>query len=373
MRGFTIFVIIVLLIAGGAIAWLEHDWRAPYKGFEGDKIFVDIPHGLSRRAISRLLEKNGVVYSHMSFELLTRLHERQPLQAGEYLFDAAISPRDVLEKIANGRVYVHSVTIPEGWTMFDIADELERQGLCRRQDFLAAARDPAIIRDMAPDARSLDGFLFPATYDFAKHTTPQQLAAEMVQRFRTVWASLPGIGHDANGEATGLPAGMSLEQVVTMASLVERETPSLDEKPIVAGVFYNRLARRLPLQCDPTVIYALDLAGRPTHILQANEVHFDSPYNTYIHQGLPPGPIANPGESSLRAAISPANVPFLYFVANTQGGHFFSKSLEEHNHNVARYRQLLKELVTPSQPQASAPNPHSSAPPPTKQRIQRHQ
>ncbi len=355
MKSFTIFVLIVLLAAGGAIAWLERDWRTPYKGYDGDKVFVDIPHGLSRRAISRELEKNGVVYSHVAFELLTRMHQQKPLQAGEYLFDAAISPRDVIDKIENGRVYVHAVTIPEGWTMFDIADELERQGLCRRADFLAAARDPATIHDIAPDARSLDGFLFPATYEFAKHSTPQQLAAEMVQRFRAVWGSLPGIGHDSNGEATGLPVGMSLEQVVTMASLVERETPSQQERPIVAGVFYNRLARRLPLQCDPTVLYALDLAGRPTRILTSNEVHFNSPYNTYVHAGLPPGPIANPGESSLRAAISPASVPFLYFVANTQGGHFFSKTLDEHNHNVTRYRQLLKQLESPSQPQAAAP------------------
>src|SRR5271169_1988147 len=283
MKSFTIFVLIVLLLAGGTIAWLERDWRTPYKGYDGDKVFIDIPHGLSRRAISRLLEKNGVVYSHVAFELLTRTHLQKPLQAGEYLFDAAMSPRDVIDKIENGRVYVHSVTIPEGWTMFDIGDELERQGLCRRADFLAAARDPAMVRDIAPDARSLDGFLFPATYEFAKHSTPQQLAADMVQRFRAVWASLPGIGHDSNGEATGLPVGMSLEQVVTMASLVERETPSQQERPIVAGVFYNRLARRLPLQCDPTVLYALDLAGRPTRILASNEVPFHSPYNTYVH------------------------------------------------------------------------------------------
>jgi UPF0755 protein len=355
MRRFAIFVLIVLLLAGGTIAWLERDWRTPYRGYAGEKIFVDIPRGLSRRAISRLLEKNGVVYSHIAFELLTRMHERQPLQAGEYLYDAPMSPREVFDKIVNGRVFVHSVTIPEGWTMFDIAEELERQGLCRREDFLAVARDPAMVRDIAPDARSLDGFLFPATYDFAKHSTPQQLTAEMVQRFRTVWSAQPGVGHDTNGDPTGLPSGVSLEQVVTMASLVERETPSQQERPIVAGVFYNRLARRLPLQCDPTVLYALDLAGHSTHILLANELHFSSPYNTYLHVGLPPGPIANPGESSLRAAISPASVPFLYFVANTQGGHFFSKTLDEHNHNVARYRRLLKQLETPSQPPVAAP------------------
>ncbi len=366
MRSFAIFVLIVLLLAGGTIAWLERDWRTPYKGYSGDKIFVDIPHGLSRRAISRVLEKNGVVNSHISFELLTRMHVRKSLQAGEYLFDAPMSPRDVFDKIENGRVFVHSVTIPEGWTMFDIAEELEHQGLCRHEDFLAVARDPAIVRDIAPDARSLDGFLFPATYDFAKHSTPQQLAAEMVQRFRTVWASQPGVGHDTNGDPTGLPSGMSLEQVVTMASLVERETPSQGERPIVAGVFYNRLARRLPLQCDPTVLYALDLAGHPTHILMSNELHFDSPYNTYLHVGLPPGPIANPGESSLRAAISPASVAFLYFVANTQGGHFFSRTLDEHNHNVARYRHLLKQLEAPSQPREADP------PPQTKKRTQEH-
>jgi UPF0755 protein len=349
MRRLWKWILIVVLAGGGFAGWLVREFRTPYKGYSQDKIFVDIPRGRSRRAIASILAQNGVVHSRIAFEILTRLHLRQSLEAGEYEFVQPMTPREVFDRLAAGRVYIHTMTIPEGWTMFDIAIALEREGLCRREQFLAAVRDPSLIRDIAPDAQTLDGFLFPATYEFAKHSTPEQLAAAMVQRFRFVWASLPGVGHDTNGDPTGLPGGMNIEQVVTMASLVERETPSEAERPIVAGVFYNRLARRLPLQCDPTVLYAMDLAGHYTHILKPADLRFNSPYNTYAHAGLPPGPIANPGESSLRAAIAPASVPFLFFVANTEGGHFFSKTLAEHNHNVARYRRLLQGLTNPPQ------------------------
>jgi UPF0755 protein len=305
----------------------------PYQGFAAPGVYVDIPRGASRRTIAGLLASQGVVRDRWVFEALSRRRSRRTLQAGEYFFDHPVTAFDVFDSIAEGRVFVRELVVPEGYSMFDIADLVAREGFTSREDFLAAARDPSAIRDLAPDAVSLEGFLFPATYGFPRHPTGQEMVEAMVKRFRQEWA---GISAQGSG-----PPEHSLEQTLTLASLVERETPKADERPLVAGVFTNRLRQRMPLQCDPTVVYALELAGQYSGTLDAREIPFDSPYNTYRHAGLPPGPIANPGEASLRAALSPATTDYLYFVADTEGGHFFSKSLAEHNRNVAKYRLLL--------------------------------
>jgi UPF0755 protein len=331
MRRLGIFLALLVATAAAFAGWVNLEMGYTYKGYAAPMELVDIQHGTSRSGIANLLEKEGVIRNHLAFEAYSRFHGRQPLQAGEYLFDRPLTPRDVFWTIARGRVYVHTMTVPEGWTMFDIAGALEREGLCRREEFLAAAHDTSLVRDIAPNAQSLEGFLFPATYEFTKHTTAEQIAAAMVARFRTVWEALPRQG----------TAGGGALEAVALASLIERETPVAAERPLVAGVFYNRLHRGMPLQCDPTVQYALDLEGRPTPSLSPADLRIPSPYNTYLHPGLPPGPIANPGEASLRAALDPAATDFLYFVANTRSGHFFSKTLAEHNRNVARYRHLL--------------------------------
>jgi UPF0755 protein len=225
--------------------------------------------------------------------------------------------------------------------MFDIADELDRQGVCTRAGFLEAAQDISLISDLAPQAQNLEGYLFPSTYEFTHHTTCEQAAKRMVQNFRAVWESLNPSG------TPSLPDGLTTDQVVTLASLVERETPRKEERPLVAGVFYNRIKRGGPLQCDPTVAYAWELAGHPVKVVHSKDLQIVSPYNTYRNPGLPPGPIANPGEASLHAALAPAQTDYLYFVANDNGGHFFSKTLAEHNRNVARYRSLLSRDQQP--------------------------
>ena len=199
---------------------------------------------------------------------------------------------------------------------------------------LAAARDPSPIHDLAPGAPSLEGFLFPATYQFPRHMTGKDMTAAMVKKFRQEWAAL---------QPADPPAQHRMQDIVTLASLVERETPLPEERPHVAGVFANRLRIGQPLQCDPTVVYALSLAGAYSGKLDGGDLYFPSPYNTYRNKGLPPGPIANPGEAALRAALDPPPTDDLYFVANTEGGHFFSKTLKEHNQNVARYRHLLQQ------------------------------
>ena len=332
MRRVLLIFFIGLILAA---AWVRMSLYTPYAAFSSDGVYVDIPRGASQRTIARLLAEQGVVRSRWVFEGLCRWQGRRTLEAGEYFFDHPVTPFQVFDALANGRVYVRELVVPEGYSMFDIADLVAREGFTTRDDFLEAARDPAPIRDLAPRAPSLEGFLFPATYEFPRHPTGEAMAGAMVKRFRRDW--------DTFSENQNNAARLPIEQVVTLASLVERETPNADERPLVAGVFSNRLQRHVPLQCDPTVVYALELAGQYGGALDAHSLPFESPYNTYRHTGLPPGPIANPGDASLRAALDPTTTSYLYFVANTEGGHFFGKTLAEHNRNVALYRRRLAE------------------------------
>ncbi len=328
-------VVVFLLGLAGAAAWFAASLYLPYQSFPKEGVFVEVPRGASGRVIARLLAEKGVVRSRLTFEALCRWRDRSKLVAGDYFFDKPVTAFDVFRAMSEGRVYVKSVTVPEGLTMFAIADLMEREGFTTRPAFLKAARDTTPIHDLAPAAGSLEGFLFPATYQFSRHTTATEIVNAMVGHFRETWNSLPEAARNNNARP--------VDAVVTLASLVERETGVPEERPIVAGVFTNRLHRGQALQCDPTVIYALELADKYSGRLDSGDLHFDSAYNTYRHAGLPPGPIGNPGEASLRAALQPAPVDYLFFVANTRGGHVFSKSLQEHNRNVAQYRRLLAQ------------------------------
>ena len=344
MRRLGLLALLAIAALGAGAAWLDSQISRPYHGHRPDKVFVEIPHGTSRWEIAGILKRDEVVRNRLAFELLSIWHHRHGLEAGEYLVDHQMDSRQVFWMIAKGKIFVHTVVVPEGWTMFDIARELDRQGICSREEFLAAARDPAPIADLAPQAKDLEGFLFPSTYEFTRHTTCSQIAAEMTGEFRSVWTRIAPAG------SPEFPGGLNIVQIVTLSSLVERETPNPNERPLVAGVFYNRLKLGDPLQCDPTVQYALEIAGRPAKNVRPEDLRIDSPYNTYEHRGLPPGPIANPGEASLRAVLSPTPTDFLYFVANAEGGHFFSKTLAEHNRNVEIYRRRLEGNFTPPPP-----------------------
>lgn len=342
---------LLALVACGAGAWMWYALAQPYRGFAAEGIFVDVPRGVSSRGVSRLLKQNGVVRSAIAFELYTRRHPKRKLQAGEYFFNRPASARDVFWQIANGNVYQVAFTVREGETMFDIAHDLEAGQFMRAEDFLTAAQDPTPIRDLAPREKTLEGFLFPATYFLPRHPAPADLTAEMVKKFKEKWAEIAPANKQK--DEAGADRGKSIASVVTLASLVERETPKPEERPLVAGVFENRLAKHMPLQCDPTVIYGQQALGLYNGKLTGADLRFDSEYNTYTHAGLPPGPIGNPGEASLRAALEPTRTDYLYFVANTQGGHFFSATLKEHNQNVARYRRLLAgEPADPPPPPA---------------------
>lgn len=325
--GALLAILLVGLLAGGAAAWLVFVPFGP-----ASEMFVEVASGSSSTQIGRQLETAGVVRSRYIFDLL-RLWKRGTLRAGEYRFDHPAPAAEVYARIARGDVFTKAVTIPEGASIFEIGARLEQAGICARQDFLDAATTQAgLVTDFDPRAKSLEGYLFPDTYHFPRKASPAQIAGAMVRRFRAV------------AEQLGLKE--HVHTVVTMASLVERETAVNAERPLVASVFENRLARHMPLMTDPSVIYGLELEGRWRGSIYQSDLKLDTPYNTYLHEGLPPGPVANPGLPSLRAAMKPAQTDYLYFVAagaDAQGGSLFARSLDEHNHNVAGYRHAVKK------------------------------
>jgi len=341
LKYFLAILLLIVLVAGCAAAWIWYGITKPYRGFAAEGTFVEVPRGASSRHVANLLKTSGVIRSALGFEIYARRHPKRTLQAGEYFFDHAMTGREVFWKLANGQVYQQPFTVREGETMFDIARELEAGKFVRAGDFLFAAGDPSAVRDIAPDAQTLEGFLFPATYELPRHPAASELTTEMVHKFKEEWKHIAPPAAVASNSENGHQA---VNRIVTLASLVERETPRPEERPLVAGAFENRLRKGMRLQCDPTVIYGMERLGKYDGTLTGKDLKFDSPYNTYEHGGLPPGPIGNPGEASLRAALQPAQTNYLYFVANTQGGHFFAATLEEHNRNVTKYRRLLAGL-----------------------------
>ena len=355
MKILAALILLVVLAAGIAAGYVWYSIEKPYGTFPADGLYVDIPHGASSRAVAHILKKAGVIRNSFAFEFYARRHPKRTLEAGEYLFDHPLAGKEVFWKLANGQVFEQPFTVREGETIFDIARDLEAAKYMSADDFLTAAQDSSQIKDLFPDARTLEGFLFPATYNLPKHAPAQEITGMMVRKFREALANvLPN-----EDPATEPP--VSIGSVVTLASLVERETPKPDERPLVAGVFANRLAKNIPLQCDPTVIYALQMDDEYNGTLTLRDLRLNSPYNTYRNRGLPPGPIGNPGEVALRAALHPAQTDYLYFVANTQGGHFFAPTLAEHNTNVAKYHRLLRgEPAEP--PVVEAHHTHAARP-----------
>jgi len=322
----TLFLVAVLAV-GGWLAWLVY---APVTPPANTSLLMH--SGYSTRRIAAELRKAGVIRSEIAFRFWHLLHPKPSLKAGEYRFERAASLPQVYGRIARGDIYFHVVTIPEGYTMFDIAKAMQDAGLGSAADFLHIAETQTqLISDLAPEATSLEGYLFPNTYQFTRAESLEEMAAAMVHQFRQV------------AQEIGLNAGLTSDvpKVVTMASIVEKETAAPEERPLVASVYYNRLAQNMALDADPTVIYAELLAGTYQGSLHHDDLAVNSPYNTYRFPGLPPGPIGNPGRSSLEAAMHPDSTKFLYFVSDGNAHHRFARSLEEHNRNVAAYRRAL--------------------------------
>jgi UPF0755 protein len=328
VRRFFLLLILAAVIAGVAY-WVV----APF-GPSSEK-FVDIAPGTPSRHIAAQLEQNGIIRSKYLFDAM-HVIKGGTLKAGEYRFDHPIKMSDVYNRLQRGEVYTVSVTIPEGSNLFDIAQRIQQAGLGSKESFMTAAHaNVKLIADLDPTATTLEGYLFPDTYHFSRHMTPLQMQEEMVRRFRQVAGQLGLSGDD--------------HRIVTLASLVERETPIPEERPLVASVFVNRMARDMPLMTDPSVIYAALLAGRYRGTIFASDLQSDSPYNTYKHAGLPPGPICSPGAASLKAAMHPAQTDYLYFVAasaNPSGKSRFSATLEQHAHDVAEYRKALHKAAS---------------------------
>jgi UPF0755 protein len=328
-----IVLLFFLVVVGSGLAAAVFYLRAqqPYRGYTADEQFVEIPPGASSRAIGEHLVSGGVIRDLQTYRLTLWLSgQGRHLKAGEYRFDRAMTPLEVIDKIARGDAFVVSLTFPEGLTMAEMAKIFESHALGTAAAFLGAAKDTSIVRDLDPAAKDLEGYLFPETYIVPRKTDAPKLVRLMVERFQHVFTR--------ELREAAAARQLSVRQAVTLASIVEKETAKAEERPLVAAVYVNRLRIAMPLQCDPTVIYALQRAGTYTGNLRRDDLAFDSPYNTYRYPGLPPGPIASPGRASLEAAVHPADAEYLYFVSRNDGSHVFAKTLDEHNRNVQKYQ-----------------------------------
>ena len=330
-RRFVRFLVLLLLIGAAGGWWMHRRLMTPYRGFSDPDIFVDLPQGSGETAIARRLADAGVVPDVLTFRIAAFLaHGDRRLQAGEYRFAEAATPFEVVGRLVRGDTHAIRLTIPEGLTIHEMAAVFERSGLGAASDFETAASDGSLAASFDPGAKTLEGYLFPSTYTLSRRVGAAGVVREMLAQFRHVLDST------LREEPVADPP--NVHELVTLASIIEKETGQNSERPLVSAVLRNRLAHHMPLQCDPTVIYALALAGRWNGDLTRADLQVDSPYNTYRYPGLPPGPIASPGRASLRAALHPADVPYVYFVSRNDGTHVFASTLQEHDRNVAKWQ-----------------------------------
>ena len=318
MKKVVAFLVVVALLCCAAAAWIYLGVRRPFRGYSAPEQFVEIPQGLGTKAIGERLVSAGVVRDAITFRAALWTQGRATrLRAGEYRFTDPVTPLEVVDKLRRGDVYVIPVTFPEGLNVFEMAKVFASKGFGTAESFVDAGR-------------SLEGYLFPDTYALPRHTDASKLIRVMRDAFEhTLTADI---------RAAAQSRGLTIRQLVTLASIVEKETGNPAERPLVASVYENRLRIGMPLQCDPTVIYALELAGRYNGNLRRDDLAIDSPYNTYKYPGLPPGPIASPGRASLDAVVHPADSDYLYFVSRNDGSHVFAKTLAEHSRNVQHYQ-----------------------------------
>ncbi len=324
--GSRIIVLCALCLGfGGVFALLNQLGPA---GHAAQVAVLDIAEGTSFSAVARRLREHRMIKSDWAFVWMGRLRGLdRNIIPGEYEFHGGMTSAAILTKLATGAVRRYAVTIPEGFSARQIAGVLHDKQLADRAEFIRLTRDPAFLRTLALSVNDLEGYLFPDTYFFARHMEPETMMKAMVSRFKQIVTE----AYRARAEALGL----SLHQVVTLASVIEKETARPDERVLISGVFHNRLRRKIPLQSDPTVIYALhDFDGD----LRKHDLLIESPYNTYRILGLPPGPIANPGKAAIHAALYPASTDYLYFVSRNDGSHEFSATLAEHKHAVRKYQ-----------------------------------
>jgi UPF0755 protein len=333
MRRLIVVLVLLAAVCAAVAGYFYARVDERYQGFGSAEQYVEIPSGAGSQAIGRALVAAGVVRDEWTFRLAVYLTgTARELKAGEYRFAGPASPKDVARRLARGDVYLRPITFPEGLTVKEMARLFESKGFGSADAFTGAASSAEAIRAVDPRAPDLEGYLFPETYNLPRRADAHALVGQMTARFLAVFDE--PLRREAEAQ------GRTVRDVVTLASLVEKETARPEERPIVAAVYLNRLRIGMGLQCDPTVIYALEKAGKYTGNLTRENLRFDSPYNTYRYAGLPPGPIAAPGRASIEAVLRPARVDYLYFVSRNDGSHVFATTLAEHNRNVREFQKL---------------------------------
>jgi len=336
-------VITAVVVVGASAAaglWLRHELNTPFYNAPASEVFVDIPRGASSSTIAGLLSNAGVIRSRAPFVLYIRWSNlARRMKAGEYRFASRATPVEIAARIAAGDVYYVSITIPEGLTARETIELLTRNSVGNLDEMKQALRRTDWIKDLDPAATDLEGFLFPDTYRFLRKMTTDDIVRTMVDEFRTRFGLLIA--------RFPVPAGWNAGEIVTLASMIEKEVKAPEERPLVASVLMNRLRTGMPLDCDSTVIFALKISRGYDGSLHRTDLAVESPYNSYLHKGLPPGPIASPGEASLAAALSPAHTDYFYYVSRNDGTHQFSRDYKAHLLAVARYQKPLARHPKP--------------------------
>jgi len=322
----------VALIVSAPIVWFRIQLNQPFKGYVEQEIRINVARGSTVSAIGDLLEGKGVISSSRLFRLYVHLKDLSTdLKAGEYHFNKSVSLKDVVDVIESGRVYYHRVTVPEGLEIPLIAEIFVQAQFGDIPTFQTVMNNPQMISDLDPEAEGLEGYLFPETYFLTSGTNEREIVAMMLANFRQFWTP------EKDRRAKKL--GMTVREIITLASLIEKETGMDSERPLVSAVFHNRLQKNMKLACDPTVIYAVKRVKPYDGVINRSDLELDSPYNTYVYPGLPPGPIANPGRRTIEAALYPADSEYLYFVSRNDGSHIFSSDYRDHARAVNRYQR----------------------------------
>jgi UPF0755 protein len=319
-------------VGAGIVAYRAYGMaREPFRGYDEDEVFFTVERGKTGIRIGESLEERGIIRDRRLFLLALRFRaDGRTVQAGEYRFAEPLSTFDVLEKLVSGDTFTFAVTLPEGLTLLETAELLAERDLAEESAIRSAFEEGILVADLDPEAFNLEGYLYPTTYRFARKVASDELARTLVGQFKRVF--------DEERRAEASKLGLTPRQVVTLASVIEKETGLPEERPLIASVFWNRLRIGMPLQSDPTIIYALELAGRFDGNLRRTDLELDSPYNTYRFPGLPPGPIASPGAASIRAVLEPKETSYLYFVSRNDGSHHFSSTYSEHVNAVRKYQ-----------------------------------
>lgn len=325
-------ILVAVITAAGSAGWVYTEIVTPYRGAQSEETFVKIPRGMATDSIADLLVDAGILRNRIPFIIYLRFtRQADRIQAGEYRFSEPSSPRQIARRLVLGDVFYRAVTIPEGLTSMETIALLSQKGFGEKGEMQSAFRNTEWISDLAPDARNLEGYLFPDTYHFGREADSYTIIRSMVEQFRKKYVQIQ--------KQIPMPEGWNVSRTVVLASMIEKEARKAEERPLISSVYHNRLERRIPLACDATIIYAMKLDGTWNGNIRKADLSMESPYNTYLNRGLPPGPIANPGADSLQAALKPADTEYIYYVSRNDGTHVFSKNYRDHQRAVDQYQR----------------------------------